>query len=223
MAVAFDAASSSSSAGAQTSLTFAHTTTGTDRALGVGVSINTPDDPTSVTYNGVGMTKEATQDLADGDNSSLWELEAPAEGANNVVITTPNSQLIVAGAVSVTGADQTDCISNSNVANGTSASPSVTVTSAVGELVMANIMSFGGVSWTIGADETERWDIQNAGAGTCSGWGGTQAGAASVTINPTQSASEEWGICAMSFRAAGAAPATVVKDVIGCGVIPFAR
>jgi hypothetical protein len=99
----------------------------------------------------------------------------------------------------------------------------VTVTSAVGELVMANIMSFGGVSWTQGAGETERWDIQNAGAGTCSGWGGTEAGAASVTINPTQSASEEWGICAMSFRAAGAAPATVVKDVIGCGIIPFAR
>jgi hypothetical protein len=205
LAVVFDNASSSTTNGANTTLTFSHTTSGSDRALGVGVSINIPDNPDSVTYNGVSMTMETSIELDDGDNSSLWKLENPASGAHDVVVTVPSACGIVAGAVSVTGADQVDCISNSNQAKGTSTSPSVTVTSATGELVMANIMSFNNVTWTPEGTEDERWDLDEAGGVNCNGWGATDDGASSVTINPTQSSSVEWGICAMSFRAVSGA------------------
>ncbi len=221
MAVVFDAVSSASSAVA-TSLTFAHTCTGTDRAIGVGVILNATLVPTGVTYNGVALALEVSQEISSGGNfSRLYELENPASGANNVVVTIGAEVQLVCGAVSVVGADQTDCVSGNAVASGSSSSPSVTITSATGELVLAVICS-GGVSWTAGTGETERWDLTNP-AGGNSGWGGTEAGAASVTINPTQSASEIWGMCAMSFKASGAAPATEMKDMIGCGIVPFAR
>lgn len=194
MAVAFDAASSTSSAAA-TSLTFSHTCTGSDRALGVGVTLN-DTAATTVTYNSVSMTQEVA--VGTGSPVRLYELENPTTGANNVVVSIGVEVQVIAGAVSVTGADQTDCVSNNASATGFSSSPSVAVTSASGELVLAAISS-AAVTWTAGTGETERWDLAGGGL---AGWGGTEDGASSVTINPTQSATEDWRIVAMSFRAA---------------------
>lgn len=216
MAVAFNAVTTSSSAGA-TSLTFSHTTAGSDRALGVSVIQNDSTSPT-VTYNGVSMSQEVVASIGSSLRARLFELENPANGANNVVVSVGVEVQIVAGAISVTGADQVDCVSNNASATGFSNSPSVAITSATDELVMASVMSIA-VTWTAGSGETERWDIT---AGGTASWGGTEAGAISVTVNPTQSATEDWAIVAMSFKAAGGA-APVVQDLIGCGIIPFAR
>lgn len=105
MAVAFDAtAESTTGAIPATSLTFAHTCTGTGLVLIVGVASTA--SPTSVTYNGVPMNK-ISADVSNTAVSSLWFLAAPATGANNVVINMASSVTICGGTVSVKNASQT--------------------------------------------------------------------------------------------------------------------
>lgn len=114
MAVAFDAFSTPASFSSYVdSLTWAHTCSGSDRVLIVGIvglsDVPPPHDVVSVTYNGVAMTKIGEQDNA-GVHTELWRLVAPATGANNVVITLDGSfdtSWLIGMAKSFTGVDQT--------------------------------------------------------------------------------------------------------------------
>lgn len=107
MAIALDASSGSFGVGV-TSLTWAHTCTGSNLLLLVGFLTNNDTDIiTGVTYNGVAMTK--IQQLLTSTNSYhsyVWGLLAPATSANNIVISASGSSLIYAGAVSYTGVSQ---------------------------------------------------------------------------------------------------------------------
>ncbi len=106
MAIAFD--SSSEASGTSTSLTYSHTTSGDDRLLIVGVSYNDNEDlSTTVTYNGVSMTKIAEATQGSFIYASLWYLEAPATGANDIVVTISASKTITSICGSYTGCAQT--------------------------------------------------------------------------------------------------------------------
>jgi hypothetical protein len=131
MAIAFDAATDGGfSTG--TSHTFAHTCTGSDRLLFVGIAGDHPsgsDDITGVTYNGAAMTLVAKEANAGLDRILyLYVLIAPATGANNVVVSATNVHDIFAGAVSYTGAKQTGQPDNSTT-NVSGASPTSLTTS----------------------------------------------------------------------------------------------
>lgn len=104
--IAFDA-SSEGSAGAS-SLTFSHTTSGSNRILWCGTYVSDSATVSGVTYNSVAMTSAGTAVLdADGRRQYLWYLLAPATGANNVVVSaTPGSPNIRAVCASYTGAQQ---------------------------------------------------------------------------------------------------------------------
>lgn len=105
--IAFDAASNGSTTG--TSLTVAHTCTGTDRLLIVGVAQNstTTDNITGVTYNSVAMTLAVSQGSSPANNwSQLWYLRNPASGNNNIVISASPSTEMASVNASYTGADQ---------------------------------------------------------------------------------------------------------------------
>jgi len=110
MALAFDAASSSSTAGA-TSLTFPHTCTGSNLVLVVGVTLNgvATDVITGITYNGVALTKGISKGAPTGTENNwaeLWHLKAPATGTHDIVISASSSVAMVGLGVSYTGADQ---------------------------------------------------------------------------------------------------------------------
>ncbi len=89
MSITFDTAAGSFTNGAN-SLTWAHTCSGANRMLFVGVIDNNEngDHVTGVTYAGVSMTLVNKIKYSGADNryTYLFSLPAPATGANNVVI-----------------------------------------------------------------------------------------------------------------------------------------
>lgn len=109
MAIAYDSSSKWESAGGGNTTTFAHTCSGSDRILIVGVScwVNGSAATTGVTYNWVAMTLIATQNRGVWDLPvSLWYLIAPATGSNNVVATTVNATERNCVAISYTWVNQ---------------------------------------------------------------------------------------------------------------------
>lgn len=128
MAIAFDSATNPALANS-TSLTFAHTCSGSDRILFVGTMVRTTTI-SGVTYNGVSMTAIGTRELVSGADYIQWfYLIAPATGANNVVISLNASNIIIGGAVSYTGAKQTsqpDAVTNNPATTESTTTTSVT-------------------------------------------------------------------------------------------------
>lgn len=107
--IAFDSTAYAQVAAA-TSLTYAHTCTGSNRILWIQ-ACNTNSATftiTGITYAGVAMTKAGTEQKAGASNtwSSLWYLVAPTIGTNNIVVTSSGSTDLLALSSSYTGARQ---------------------------------------------------------------------------------------------------------------------
>lgn len=203
MALAYDASSQASTAGA-TSLTWSHTCTGTDRAIEVDLSYYAPGGQTvtGVTYAGVALTQIDRQDDGATDWAEIWVLSNPASGANNIVASFSGSIAAVGGGKSYTGAHQTTASLTGTPAkaSGSSTTPTVTVTSAVGEIASDCVANFlANESPDTG---TERWDQSNADIG---GAGSTRTGAATVAMDWTLDASASWAIVAVSIKPSAAA------------------
>ena len=135
MAISFDASVSGGSATA-TSLTFAHTTTGTDRMLFVGALTLTANTDTisGITYGGVAMTRPTNGFVTDATNYGIYiyALHAPTEGANNVVISS-SLTTIFGIASSYTGASQTSTVDSSAKTAPTAAATLTTTTTTVAD------------------------------------------------------------------------------------------
>ena len=217
MAVAFDAVSTGAKGGSGSTLTFAHTCTGSDLLLIVGVESRL-NDVTGVTYATVSLTQSGTaQSSADGlTHNTVWYLVAPATGANNIVVTISGTSFIAACGISVTGADQTTPLADSQSATGTNNAPSRTVTGTSTDQLAVD---FAGAripsteTTTAGADQTERGDVTAVSGDVnqqcfCS----TEPGAnATLTMSWTIGNNRSWCIRAVVVNAAaGAAPPAIV-------------
>jgi hypothetical protein len=143
VAIAFDAATDGGLDLAGP-LTFAHTVSGSDRVLFVGVFGSTVfvdatgNDVTGVTYNGAAMT-ERTRQLEQGDGVNdrwcyLFSLVAPDTGTHNVVV----------GGSGVQGAIAASYTGVSSIGIGTSAAAGPSATS-----VTANVNVGTASSWTV--------------------------------------------------------------------------
>lgn len=202
MAIAFDAASSATNVAS--SLTFSHTCAGSDRALTVGVAgWKAGGFTATVTYNAVNVPAvSGASSLPHSGNgrAEMFCLAAPATGANNIVVTASGSAELNAGGQSYTGVDQTTPADGGTGATGTSTAATVAVTSAAGDLAVCVVASFS-VDFSPNSGETERWET-NPGGGLEEGAGYEEAGAASVTIGATLTASQAWGIAACNLNAA---------------------
>ena len=203
--VVFDAVGPSSAGAGQTGatspFTWSHTCTGSDRVLLVGVVLSpTGSDAainTTVTYNGVAMTSVAGEvhtNAGTAGYAELFYLVAPATGANTVSVTIvgAGTEGLECGSVSFTGVDQA-------TATGNSASASVAVASAVGNMVVDVV----GCGQALGAhNQTSRWLLNRSGAsGAGNGGQATADGAASVTMTRTVTA-DFWAIIAADLAAA---------------------
>ena len=193
------------------------TAAGTNRLLVVGVSFNTAGNAGSAVTGIKWGTQSFTaansfvNDPGNGFRVEIWYLVAPNTGTNNVGVTinkAGNSAMGVAvGAIDFTGADQTSPIRGFASNAGASTTPSVTVTSATSEIVLDTVANAGSVTGTVPVAQTSRWNLASTGSPAghnVRGIGTTKAGAASVTMTETLSASTAWTDGAISIRAPGA-------------------
>ena len=181
---------------------------GNNRLLLVGVTL-WPGIPnryvTSVTWNGTALTKITNISYSDAIRTELWQLVAPATGSSNVVVnvtgTAPNYDAnMTVGVISFTGVDQsTPYRTPATTASGSSASASVTVGSASGEMVLS--VAGAGTSnrnFTSITGGTERWNL--SAATYPKGAGGTAPGASSVTISHGLSSADSWAIIGLAIK-----------------------
>lgn len=147
MAIAFDVASDNGSlAGPATSVTWAHTCTGSNRILFACFFGNTTDTVTGVTYNNVAMTFVNKVSNTADRWIYVYMLVNPASGANNIVASGSSSLWRGLG-VSYTGAAQ----SGQPDASGTNSATAVTGLTGTITTVAAN-------AWAILLGKTNNGD-----------------------------------------------------------------
>lgn len=189
MAVAYDA-TSTSSVNPATSLTFAHTCSGSNRILFVTTITNTGTGVSGVTYNGVALTLLDSRADAGGNVPELWYLIAPATGSNNIVITVSGSNAIAGAAASYTGVKQSapSVFGNNRADSATSVSKSLTSTTDNSWMICGFTNNFAATSWTAGTNTTIRSGSQWTGCGDRNALT-SPAGSETLAVNLGSSAS----------------------------------
>lgn len=170
--IAFDAITASAEGAAVSTRSFSHTCTGSNRTLFVAVAANdatlTDRTVTSITYNGVALTKIRSDDNTDIRHTEIWYLTAPASGSNTVVVTMGGTCTgLRAVALSLTGTSQSSPLGGSggqSVPGSTlTASASATTTADGSWIIDVLTTSVAGTSQTPGTNQTSRY---SSGAGT---------------------------------------------------------
>ena len=193
--------------GGASSLTFSHTVnSGADDILLVEVSGthgNAADPITSVTYGGQSLTYIGAANLPNDTFSDIWYLLAPSVGTANVVVNAAGSQHFVAGATDYFHVDQATPLGTLATATGMSSTPSVTLASAPGQLVVDSLGTHGDAAWIAptGPGQTQLWS-QNTGGAAGDGLGGAsyQPGAASVTMSWSEGGNDSWTLAAIGLN-----------------------
>ncbi len=181
----------------------------------------------SVTYNGVAMTRVDAQIWGSFGNTELWYLLNPtADGvSHNVVITMSGTGAnVMACAIDVSGVDGTTPLGTAVKASGTGTTVTVTASSAAGEVVVDCAGSPGdagpsGFGYSaVGAGQTM---IENTQSGTTASDAligmSREAGAASVVMSWTQGAAKAYGTVAVPLK-----PAAVIES-FPAGYLPNRR
>ena len=203
MNVTVDATSTGTSTGGDFSIS--HTTSGTDRLMLVGVSINNPgaNSVNGITYNGDALTRKGWQQDPGGDaRVEIWYLVNPDVGTYNVdidIVGTSGGN--TAGVMTYTGVDQTTPLGGFASGAGWGSSGLANVNSAADELVFAVASVQGPTDYDLvpGAGQTERWDLH--GGGDINGGGSTEAGAASVVMDWTWGSTNYFAVAGVSIKA----------------------
>lgn len=176
------------SAASTNTLSWPHTCSGSDRFLVASAAwwnVEGARTVSSVTYNSVGLTAVPSSSITSTDQGKsvqLWSLIAPATGANNVVITlSGNDDLIVGGAVSFTGADQSSPLGTAVTAKADDTTPQLTLSSAADEIVVGSVSFVSLTAADFSTSDTEAWEQFDA---TTNGNAGAYStGAATVTLD----------------------------------------
>lgn len=197
--VAFDASSSSPGNGTNT-VTWSHTTSGTNRVLLVLVNSFFADgEATGVTYDGVAMTLVGR--WTSDPRQSIWSLVAPNTGTHNVTVTFagPATANGFMAAISFTNADQTTPTGTFSTNTATSSNQSVTSSSTDAAGLIASIVGdYGGSVITIASGTTR----ENRSGGFAQA--ATQDGGTATTSWTTPSA-DLWTASAVLVKPAGSA------------------
>ncbi len=212
--VAVDSASSGSATLSNTTntLTFAHTTAGTNRLLIVGVSINITNASTAsvtgITYGGTALTIIGAHNDAGGTRRvEMWSLLAPTTGSANVVVTvnipTAVNEGVVAGATTFTGVDQTVPLGLFVSADGAGgANSQLDVPSVINGMILDTLATDGTQTVTVSGPQVSRWNVQrgnNTNPGV-RGVGSSRTGAPAVPISETFSGTSNWALGAVSIN-----------------------
>ena len=199
MAIAHDA-SSSGNENPGTSVTVAHTCTGSNLLLLVGVLTNdTTDKVTGVTYNGVAMTRLASYQAASTNFFGFtYYLINPATGTNNIVASRSDSNLIGIMNDSYTGVAQTGFPDSS--ATGTDPTGNFDATTTVVAAncwLWANVRSNNSTSG-ITTSQTIRGSVFGAAGITADSNGTVGTGSQSLNFLVNPGNETYWGICSFA-------------------------
>ena len=194
-------------------VTIPHTPSGTPTDVLIAFQKGGPGTTASVTYGGQPCVL-IVQAINGNQRTEVWGLHSPPAGPQNVVITRggTGNYFIDGFVTSLTGTNGVVDMKAATVSGNRSEVLPLTVASAVGDLVVgyAYVGVFPGVdlSMTPGAGQTERGETYNGSEGN--GALSTKPGATGVTMSyswGTSSGVYTTGHAAISFRAAGTAPA----------------
>jgi hypothetical protein len=215
MAIDFDAQTPGGSGSGVTSLTFAHTVTGSNPLVGMSFWDNSRQTHVSVTYPrasdsaATALTQQGiTTQVGDVNwNHSLWASAfTPKTGANNFVVTIGSSGRIWAEGFSLKG-----CVQTGPHANGTNTSISgdtetvvVTPTIANSWVIAGGVNNSGNV--TAGAGTTVR---QASNTATLIDAGAPIATPAATTLTCTTAAATDWSLKGFAIAPAAEAPPSV--------------
>lgn len=168
----------------------------------------------------------------DGGNrvaTELWGAVAPPAAAGVVDVVLSNEQRVQYAVGCYQDVDQTSPVRGSAGAQGNSASPSVTIASATGDIVVDAVALLADTdqSLSVGASQTllGAYGLASSGGAAVRGGASDEAGAASVTMSHSAGGSGNfWSIAAVALRAApGSSGSAEVLDIHGrwdTGVIP---
>jgi hypothetical protein len=214
MAVAYESAAADGSAFSETA-TVSITPSGSDRILIASVGWGTDSTGktvSSVVFNGSeNFTRIGGIDSSTGTDIAvdLWYLLNPTATTANVVatISAAPSAGTVLGVMAFSGAGGVSGLQTTEGIVSPDGQPSVTVTSAVGDMVIdALVCEDSGL--IPGADQTERYEHVEVGATTLAG--STEAGASSVTMSYSDVGTfNKYVYAAVNITAAVAAPTNV--------------
>jgi hypothetical protein len=218
LAVTEDLTSFGGSSGAPISVN--HTTSGTDRLMMVGVSMNLLGSETvnTVQWNGTDLT--FFDAVVNGDAVvELWYMVAPEVGNFDVDVTfTSSPDGATVGVTTFNGVDQSTPLGVFDTGTGTGGTASANIISATGELVYAVVAVDDPTDYDLNTGgQTELFDAYGA---EISGGGITEAAAASVPVSWTWSGSDDWAIGAVSIKPSSGAgthsiSGTINEDVNG--------
>jgi len=201
--IAIDKISTSSTNGGS-SITVSHTTSGLNRLMLVGVSLNNDDSETvsSLTYNGTNLTLVGTQTESDDARIEIWQLVAPDVGTYDVIVTfnTSLKRQGIAGVMTFIGVNQASPLgvfAGDNNNSGTNAT--VNVSSSTGEVVFGVVSCESCGSLTEGPGQSEHWYTIEGGGKTL-GAGSTETGATTVTTSWSMGSSDDWAVGGVSIK-----------------------
>jgi uncharacterized repeat protein (TIGR01451 family) len=147
----------------------------------------------------------------------LWSLVNPPVGTANIVATWSGKADTVLWSASFTNVDQTSPLGSFQSASAQSTTPSLTVGSATGNLVV-DILAATGDAGTLTADANQTTiaaDNTGTAGGNARGGGSYKTGASSVTMSWTLEASKSWDLGAVTLNAARPVQADVVATESG--------
>lgn len=206
--IAHDASAEGQVGSGSSSLTFSHTTAGTNRLL--FVCVVTGNNSPTVTYNSVSMTQIGTGVSNTGYYTHIFYLAAPATGTNDVVITLGSGTNGILGlSASYTGAAQTGIPDSSNTGTLTDSTPlSVsTTTSADNSWVVGCFGGSPNVDPSAGTATTLRQAISNAlpiqGAVVDTNGAVTPAGARALEVQPGATSFQSMYVASFAPAAGG--------------------
>jgi hypothetical protein len=188
------------------SLSISHTTSGSERLMLVGVSINNDnyETVTSINYGAVPLAYVASRAQSDDARVEIWRLTDPPLGTHDVMInfSADLRRYAVAGVITFTGADQIDPLGEFSGANGISNSASVTIPSAQDDLILGvmSCESCNSINFTL--PKAEHWN-HIAGGGKQIGAGASYEGASiSVNIDVSMGDSDKWALGGIAIKPA---------------------
>lgn len=210
MAIAFDAASTKTSTIAASSFSWSHTCTGSNRLLVVGIVLSSSTNSvTSATYNSVAMTQRLAVNMGSDLRLEIWSIVAPATGTNTIAVNLASNGVLQAGATSWTDIHQTTPHGDTAYTTGTGTSPSQSVAAGSNDVVLDALALNdinGTVVATVGAGQTQRYNVTGGPTNSYTAAGSSEPGAASVTMSWSLDASVEYalGLIVLRARSSGA-------------------
>lgn len=152
--------------------------------------------PSGITYAGAALSLRTSAISVDsnGQDSTLYDKVGPASGSNDVIVTFASGGAAIMGVQAAIGVAQTSTITDSDMTHAQNTAPTMTLTSATGEMCFTQTTFYDGnaaISYTPDASWTTDHNLRNS-AGDFRLCGSHKAGGSSVTRTDTIGTSTKW-------------------------------